>query len=315
MRNENIRETNKIPIYNSMGQKLDEILLKEKIMPIPNKRGGFSNSGNYYKGAGIVYRNHLECDNNVKEAKNDIHKPQIIGTTGIVYENLIACYPEIVGKFGIFTFKHQPVFSDYEGGCGIKEKKLIDNFKEFELNAIEEIIDVIPAGIENHNIYCYRLKNVRGNIMDTANLLKYVLENDWNTAWDKNLWGDVESFGYIRDIGDWFKSGEFKHKLGTVFALLNSLYRVDKTLYARLLFTILGKYEFDKKNILITSFEIVNKYCSQFSNLEFDTLERDSCFEELYKKLVTGKACCHLEDDSRWDWVRNYYLMQVRKEK
>lgn len=30
---------------------------------------------------------------------------------------------------------------------------------------------------------------------------------------------------------------------------------------------------YDKKNILITSFEIVNKYCSQFSNLEFDTLE------------------------------------------
>ncbi|MFQ7393852.1 MAG: hypothetical protein ACLRMX_00925 [Lachnospira eligens] len=35
------------------------------------------------------------------------------------------------------------------------------------------------------------------------------MENDWNTAWDKNLWEDIESYGYVRDIADWFKSGEF----------------------------------------------------------------------------------------------------------
>lgn len=304
--------TDKIPIYNSSGEKLDEIILKEKIMPIPNKRGAFSTSGNYYKGSGIVYRNHLECDKNIKEIDNDIRKPQILGTTGIVYENLIACYPEIVGKFGIFTFRHQPVFSDYEGGCGIKEKKLVKNFKEFELNAIEEIVDVIPTRIENHNIYCYRLKKIRGNITDTVVLIRYILENDWNTAWDKNLWEDIECFGYIRDVGDWFKSGEFKHKLGTVYALLNSLYRVNKTMYARLLLEIFGGYDFNKRKMLFLSAEIVKKYCGKFKNTNLDySLQQENWFEMLYMELISGKACCHLENDDKWIWVRNYYLNKI----
>ena len=29
---------------------------------------------------------------------------------------------------------------------------------------------------------------------------------------------------------------------------------------------------------------------------------------EAISSLVTGKACCNLENDSEWDWVWNYYL-------
>ena len=51
--NKNI-STDIIPIYNKLGEKLDEFKLPEKIMPIPSKRGGFSEKGIYYKGSGIV---------------------------------------------------------------------------------------------------------------------------------------------------------------------------------------------------------------------------------------------------------------------
>ena len=38
-------------------------------------------------------------------------------------ENLIVCYPQLVGKYlAYFLFRHQPIFSDYEGGCGLKRK-------------------------------------------------------------------------------------------------------------------------------------------------------------------------------------------------
>lgn len=66
---------------------------------------------------------------------------------------------------------------------------------------------------------------------------------------------------------------------------------------------------FDKKSILLMSAAIVNKCCKQFSGTEYDcTTDNEECFEMLYKQLVTGKACCHLEKDSEWEWVRNYYL-------
>ena len=304
----NNRATDTIPIYDSSGSQLEEIHLKERIMPIPTKRGGFAASGLYYKGAGIVYRNHLECNNEYVRRMDSTGEVQIIGKTGLVYENLIVCNPKLVGRFGIFIFKHQPIFSDYEGGCGIKEQRLVTNRNEFELNAIEEIIDVIPTGIENHNIYCYRLKKLKGGIADTVNLIRYVLTNDWNTAWDKNLWEDIECFGYVRDVADWFKSKEFRHKLGTVYAFLNSLYRFSMKMYAQLLLEIFGNYDFNKKMILCSSAEIVKKYCSEFSNLEltYDT-ENEICFEKLYKELISGKACCHLEDDEKWSWVREYY--------
>ena len=182
-----------------------------------------------------------------------------------------------------------------------------------ELNAIEEILDVIPTGIENHNIYCYRLKNIKGNISDTVNLIKYILENDWNTAWDKNLWEDIEAFGYVRDVADWFKSNKFKHKLGTIYALLNSLYRSNMTLYARLLLEINGNYNFDKKMMLYYSSEIVKKYCDEFRINEYDyCLEQEGWFKSLYNELITGKACCHLEDDEKWDWVREYYINKIK---
>lgn len=123
-------------------------------MPIPARRGGFSENGVYYKGCGIVYRNHLS-DQSVKRMSGNEH---IIGKTGIVYEQYLACYPNLVRRFGIFTFPHQPIFTDCEGGCGKKEQKLIENQKLFEYSAIEEIVDVIPIGIPEHNIYVYRLK-------------------------------------------------------------------------------------------------------------------------------------------------------------
>ncbi|MFQ7393853.1 MAG: hypothetical protein ACLRMX_00930 [Lachnospira eligens] len=38
----NTRAIKAVPIYNESGEKLDEIHIKETIMPIPNKRGGYS---------------------------------------------------------------------------------------------------------------------------------------------------------------------------------------------------------------------------------------------------------------------------------
>ena len=316
MSNLNTKKTNIVPIFDAYGKKLNEIILKESIIPIPNKRGGFGESGCFYKGAGVVYKNHLECDRGEKTNKETCDFPgyQIIGRTGIVYENLIVSYKNLVDEFGIFTFKHQPVFSDYEGACGPKEKRLLDNFSKFEKCAIEEVTDVIPTGLPDTNIYVYRLKNLSGSLEDTLRLIEYVLANDWNTAWDKNVWEDIECYGYVRDVADWFISEKYCHKLGTIFAILNSMYDKDKVLYARLIMNIFGTYEFNKKMVLFYSAEIVRKICSDFAGGEY-TLYCDSpeWFEILYEQLITGKACCHLEDEEEWEWVREHFRERLQR--
>ena len=302
--NKNI-STDIVPIYNELGEKLDEFKLPEKIMPIPSKRGGFSENGIYYKGSGIVYRYHLT--NEVSEYNKG--KLNILGNTGIIYEQYLACYPKLVGKFGIFTFPHQFIFTDFEGGCGKKEMRIIENQKKFKYSAIDEIIDVIPTGIKDHNVYVYRMKESKGGMEDTVNLIEYVLLNDLNTAWDKNLWGDIYAYGYVRDIADWFVSKKINHKIGTVYALLNSLYRADLWLYANLLLKYFGKYSFEKYKILYYSGLIVKKYCPKLieeEKINMDSLNQDT-YGRLLELLFSGKACCHLENKKKFIWVYEYY--------
>lgn len=299
-----IQWTDTVPVYTAQGEQIHMLKLPEKIMPIPAKRGGFSESGVYYKGSGTVYTNHL-----INQIKSENTGEKTIGKTRLIYEKYIACYPKLTGRFGIFLFPHQAIFSDYEGGCGKKEQKIIENQKLFERSAIDEIIGVIPTGIENHNIYAYRLKAVRGGLNDTQALIEYVLNNDFNTAWDKNLWSDIYAFGFVRDVADWFVSKQLNHKIGTVFALLHSLYQSDVSLYAQLLLNCLGTYSFEKYKILYYSALIVKKYCAGL--FETEGVEPLVLNEEMYGKLLTllfsGKACCHLEDDAKWNWVRAYY--------
>ena len=102
--------TKTVPVYSETGRQLDEILLPEAIRPGFQRRGGFSDSGVYYKGAGILYGGHLA---------NEL-RPGLLqmGENRCLYQKYQVLYPRLYGKYGIFTFRHQPVFSDYEGGCG-----------------------------------------------------------------------------------------------------------------------------------------------------------------------------------------------------
>lgn len=81
-------------------------------MPVISKRVGISESDTYYKGAGTIYICHFsnEIESGVK----------LLARTGIIYEQNKVCYSKLCGKYGIFQFQHQPMFSDLEGRCGLK---------------------------------------------------------------------------------------------------------------------------------------------------------------------------------------------------
>lgn len=301
------RKTDVVPFIDIEGKVIDEIVLPEPIMPLLSKRVGISESGKYYKGVGSVYACHFT---------NEIDsKAKLLSKTGILYEENKVTYLNLCGKFGIFNFKHQPVFSDLEGGCGPKEQNLIVMQGKFEKSAIEEIESVISTGIEGHKIYVYRLKEQAGKLTDLCDLIEYVLSNNFCTAWDKNLWADVMSYKYIRDVGDWFESRELGCKIGTVYALLRSLFEKDLYLYCEVLKRMLGVVNCERKLIIYFSALLVRKYNSELfeeKNIDMDTLNSD-LFISILSEMFMGKACCHLENDSDYDWVRKEYLSKVEK--
>lgn len=294
--------TSIVPIYDADGKKIHEVKLPERVIPLPYKRTAVSDNGIYYKGCGIVYRKHM-----VNQQENNM---RILGHSGIIYEKYVVSYTNLVGRFGIFAFPHQPIFSDWEGTCGKKELKLLENQKQFEMSAIQEITAVIPTGIKDSNIYAYRLKNVKAEPMDIIKLIEYVLTENFNTAWDKNLWADIFCYQYVRDVADWFRSSDACHKLGTIFALLNSLYNSDVYLYTMLLRETLDIINTEKIYIPYFSAQIVNKYCPGVFDLDIDNDCVDT-YAELLRLLFSGKACCHLEDDEKWQWVREYYYAEI----
>lgn len=305
--NQITRKTDVIPFIDVDGKVIDEIVLPEKIMPLISKRVGISDSGKYYKGAGSVYACHFvnDVDSNAK----------IISKTGIVYEENKVSYLNLCGKFGIFNFKHQPIFSDLEGGCGPKEQNLLVMQEKFEKSAIEEIESIISTGIDGHKIYVYRLKEQEGKLSDVCELIEYFLTNDYCTAWDKNLWADIMSYKYVRDVGDWFESKDLGCKIGTVYALLRSLYEKDLYLYCEILKQLVGTVNCDRKLIIYFSALIVKKYNSglfEEKNIDTDNLTQD-LFVSILTEMFNGKACCHLENDIEYDWVRKQYLSKVEK--
>lgn len=114
--------------------------------------------------------------------------------------------------------------------------------------------------------------------------------NDFNTAWDKNLWDDIYAYGYVKDVADWFSSDDLNHKIGTIYALLNSLYRAAPSLYAQLLLNFFGEYSFEKYLILYYSALIVNKYCHELfekENIDIRILNAE-IYEQLLSVLFSG---------------------------
>ena len=295
--------TKVVPFYDREGRKMGEIALPEAIRPSFQRRGGFSDSGLYYKGAGILYAGHLA----------DRLLPGMVktGETPCLYQKYQVIYPALYGRYGIFAFRHQPVFQDFEGGCGPKEENLIWMQKHFARTAIEGEVRVLPTPVEGHRIYVYRLKELEGSYRDTLHLLKYALTENFNCPWDKNIWGDIYAYGYVRDLADWFVSGEACHKLGTAYAFLRSILGADRYLYFYLVRNLTGWEQLEPSYLVYIAACTVRKFCPRC----MEGYDLDNFTPELYAALLDllydGRACCHLEEEACGHGVRERYWREI----
>lgn len=295
--------TDIVPIYNKKGTRINEVKLPQKIIPTPRRRCPCSKEHIFYKGAGIIYRGNY--------ANTTDDKMIIVSQNASEYQKYYIVHPKVFHKFGIFTFPHQPVFSDCEGGCGKKEKNLLLMQKKFEYSAIKEIVNVIDVPVHEHSIYAYRLKSIQGSYKDTIQFIEYILSENFCSAWDKNLWDDIMGYGYLRDMADWFESNELKHKLGTIYGLLKSLLQADKYTYEDVVKETTGLEQLGEVYLPYIAARIIYKYCPKcISCLDLNNFTPE-LYGALWKIIYSGKSCCHLENDANWDYIREILFSYI----
>ena len=191
---------------------LTEVELPERVYWVSG-RSGVGESGLWYKGVGTLYKCHT--------VKN-VNGYKVIGQA--VYGGWVVQYIPWVNRFGIFQERNQWYFSEWIGGAGKREAKIVKNANKFPLSAVK-IVDVIPV-MSEHNVYVLQVKGGKGVCRDVKKILKLLevmLSGGWNFPWDKGAIRDVNEEGLVTDVADLFKSDDVKHKFGTIYSVLYSM--------------------------------------------------------------------------------------------
>ena len=221
-----------ILVHDKKGSIVNSIELNDTIEYVDGRvcKGNKS----YYKGVGIPYEYHHIQPEEMSDEYDLIEKSDIFYIGNCVSKKVFS------GKTGIFQEKYQSHFTDWIGACGIKELNILENLYDegrFEMSAIE-VFGYETIDKDNQQYYLSvdypdgRINYVNDpNAVELRNLLDYMIQNDWNFPWDKDSISDINSKSKVTDVADLFRSDELKHKIGSVYSVLYSLYETDKNLY------------------------------------------------------------------------------------
>ena len=207
-------------VYDNYGKRIDHMAIADSLEYIDGRV--WKGKKHYYKGVGVPYNGHYSLQTIDSDYEIKTH-------SGIFYLGNLVYKKQFKGKIGVFTEKYQPQFSDYIGACGVKELDIIHNSVEFERSSVE-VYDVNNF-IQNPNQYYlmldYKCKRIPYSEQSKARhlyeLLEYMIINDFNFIWDKNVITDISHRGLVTDVADIFKSKALKHKVGTIYSVMYSL--------------------------------------------------------------------------------------------
>jgi len=194
---------------------LAEVVLPERVYWVAG-RSGVGKSGLWYKGIGTLYQWHLAREVGRCKMIN-------VGTYG-GYE---VQYVPWLNRFGIFAERMQWYFSEWIGGAGKRECRILENSEKFQFSAVK-VDSMIPI-VNDHNVYVLRIEGGKGKVTDVwkvMELLGIMLEKGWNFPWDKGAISDINAEGKVTDVADMFKSNDIKCKFGTVYSVLYSMVKL-----------------------------------------------------------------------------------------
>ena len=295
-------------VYDSSGNPVSSIFVDDTIRYVDGRVS--KGERFYYKGLGVPYKTHHHL--------NPSSEYEVIRESGVFYLGKIVTKRCFVGKTGIFQELYQPFFPDFIGSCGNKEGTVVLNAMSFERSSID-VIDCVRYDIENDQYYyvvnylCGRKKYLSfGCPLSLYQLLEYMIQEDWNFLWDKGSINDISFDGRVSDTADIFISKEVKHKLGTIYSVLYSLYRSDLKKYHQFCKT----YNLRSNDLSDVIFNVVELLKRFGVLIELDTKDPQEQYKTLVKDyLLEGKNCaycsCDLYQDAG-DTVKAHYQSLIK---
>jgi hypothetical protein len=293
-----------VSVYDASGHQISSLSIGDTLKYVGG-RICIGQNGLYYKGVGIPYVDHyvLNPDDQYKVLEHS--KIDYLGYNVIKksFENLT----------GIFEEKYQPQFSDFIGSCGNKELSIIENENDFKLSSLK-LKKAINWDKTNNQYYfivdylCGRRKYMNGGDPNQLkDLLRYMIENDWNFIWDKTSINDVSYNGLVTDIADIFRSSSLSHKLGTIYSILYSLAHINKMKYHEFLLALKYNHATDM-DYIFNAVRFLKDCGVDISELYVDAGDF-VLYEHIVRNyLLTGRNCAHCSYDDLGEKVMNSYI-------
>jgi hypothetical protein len=244
----------------------------------------------------------------------DVNGCKVIGQA--VYGGWVVQYVPWVNRFGIFQERMQWYFSEWIGGAGKREAKIVKNAEEFPLSAVK-VVDIIPV-MNGHNVYVMEMRGGKGVCRDVGKvigLLEVMLGEGWNFPWDKGAIRDINEEGLVTDVADLFKSDDVKHMFGTVYAVLYSMRQLVQEMVKE--FEREVGVSLELKELPFSVLKVMKKLGCNISGI-WEEKKIGYSWDE-YKRLVVdvlmeGVNCAGLEFPGYGEDVKKWYKMKFLKE-
>lgn len=282
-----------IPIYDTQGEKVDQLEIADDLEFIDGRVSKGKNS--YYKGVGVNYTRQ-----SMPSIPNDEYK--ILSKSDVFYVGYIVAKKCFHGKFGIFQEKYSHFYPDFIGACSIKEGLIVLNSITFPLSSTE-VVDYVEFDTVNKQSYyellykCDRKKYLNeGDPSKLRELIDYTVKNDWNFLWDKGTIRDISANGLVTDVADMFKSDDIIHKVGSVYSVLYSLGRFNKTKYLEFI-KHNGLNHIDDRSFVFNTIKLL-----ELNGIDIEPLLKYPDTNRTYRHIVlnyilNGKNCAYCACD------------------
>jgi hypothetical protein len=275
---------------------LAEVELPERVYWVSG-RSGVGESGLWYKGIGTLYEYHT--------ARN-IDGYRVLGSA--TYGGYTVQYVPWVNRFGIFQERMQWYFTEWIGGAGKREEKIVRNSKEVPLSAVK-VVDIIPV-MDGHSVYVMEVRGGKGICRDVEKVLKLLevmLGEGWNFPWDKGAIRDVNEEGLVTDVADLFKSDDVKHKFGTVYAMLYSMRQLVPEV-AKEFERVVG-VSLELKELPFSCLKVMKRWGHDVSEIYDDKVKWswDGYRDLVLNVLMEGVNCAGLEFPEFGEEVKRWY--------
>jgi hypothetical protein len=138
-----------------------------------------------------------------------------------------------------------------------------------------------------------------------------MLNGDWNFPWDKASIRDINASGFVTDVADMFRSGDVKHKFGTVYSILYSLHVLSVPLYTELL-TYLGLRYYGQVDIPFVCLFLLGMNKTVVETKETFKTRQDFYIHLVANILLRGRNCASVENVNDGDSVMLGYVDRFR---